>query len=109
MADITPTKGRIVLYTLNTSDVQRIVSKRAVHGTVGNFTYPGDTYPAMVVRTWGTGPDQAVNLQVFLDGEDTLWATSRHVGDQQGDYSWMDYQKGQAAKADTLEKKLAGS
>jgi hypothetical protein len=80
--------------------------RRAGLGTFrGNDPHEGDTYPAMIVRDWGgdeetrakyaageiTKADEArtvitlsqaidtwsCNLQVFLDGNDTLWVTSR--------------------------------
>jgi hypothetical protein len=54
---------------------------------IGNGAKEGAQYPAMVVEDWsqhaaasgaGTPADPAVNLQVFLDGNDVFWATSRH-------------------------------
>ena len=61
----------------------------------------------MIVQVWGDQPDSCINLQVFLDGSDQLWVTSVQVGDQEGDYQWMAYQKGQAAKTEQVEKALA--
>ena len=69
---MTPTAGRIVQYVLSEHDATAI---NAREGRNGNQAVVGQTYPAMVVRTFG-GP--AVNLQVFLDGEDSFWATSRN-------------------------------
>jgi hypothetical protein len=121
MTEITPTVGRIVLYRLSKLDVEQIGRRRhdakdkmdwhrllktgaQVH--VGNSVSEGQIFPGIVVATWGDGPGQAINIQVFLDGTDVFWATSRHVGEQPGDYHWMTYQKGQAAKAEALEAKL---
>jgi hypothetical protein len=92
MADIVPTVGRIVLYSMSSQDCQDLYNQRAVGG-FGNNPHQGDIYPAMVVAVWGTTPDSAVNLKVMLDGTDTLWRTSRVVGDSPGTYRWMDYQK----------------
>lgn len=118
---IVPTIGRIVLYTLTQDDADRINKRRAdsqdwmafhrknSNGTmvhVGNYVTPGQQYPAMVVRTFGSFPESCVNLKVELDGSDTYWATSRVVGEGRGFYQWMDYQKGQAAKTEALEKAL---
>jgi hypothetical protein len=53
--------------------------------TSGTTPLRGQAYPAMVVRVFG-GPN--VNLQVWLDGNDTYWATSRGEGDGDGCWSW---------------------
>lgn len=53
----------------------------------GNGASAGDVYPAMVVRDWDE-PAGTVNLQVFLDGNDTYWATSRVPGDGPGTWRW---------------------
>ena len=105
MTAIVPTIGRIVIYKLSETDVSRIQAKRL--GFAYNDVRVGDEYPAIIVRTWGGTPTSAVNLKVMLDGEDSYWATSRAVGDKPGDYHWMEYQKGQAAKAAALEAQLA--
>lgn len=102
---ITPRLGLPVLYTLSESDVREIRQKRVAAGSAtksGNDAHEGDTYPGIIVRDWaqqnlldlaakgelhrGDGvalePDDylaqaSVNLQVFLDGNDVHWATSR--------------------------------
>lgn len=105
------TPGRIVHYVLSEADAQQINRRRAdfeafrrnhvgehESGTfgasghvahVGNQASEGDLYPAIVVRTFG-GP--SVNLQVFLDGNDTYWATSRSETDadkrESGKWFW---------------------
>jgi hypothetical protein len=100
------TIGRIVHYRLTDADAERMNKRRAdyrafatahAHGPdtapptghvahVGNRLEAGDYYPAMVVRT-GLSPD-SVNLQVFLDGTDQLWATSAKEGDGNGTWTW---------------------
>ena len=40
----------------------------------------------MIVRTWGDDPALYVQLQVFLDGNDTLWATSRMQGENENEW-----------------------
>jgi len=65
---------------------------------VGNRLTGGEYYPAMVVRTFSMvpHPDRTsapavspyVNLQVFLDGTDQLWATSVDEGDEPGTWAW---------------------
>jgi hypothetical protein len=94
MSEQKPTVGRIVHYVLPEQEAQAINKRRKdaknhnaagvtlasqelgpqIH--IGNPVSAGDIYPAMIVRTWGDRPDSAVQLQVFLDGNDTLWATS---------------------------------
>lgn len=99
----TPSIGRIVHYTLSEQDAQVINKRRSdarnlnaagvtlasqglgpqIH--IGNPVEAGDVYPAMIVRTWG--PTASQQLQVFLDGNDTLWATS--VSEGIGERRWF--------------------
>lgn len=87
---ITPTIGRIVLYTLGAIDAELINnSRRPVTGlvvSVGNKAQAGDVFPAMVVRVF-PGAD-VVNLQVLLDGNDTYWATSVSEGPPSEQRAW---------------------
>ncbi|MEU1407106.1 hypothetical protein ABZ471_33000 [Streptomyces sp. NPDC005728] len=83
-----PTPGRVVLYRLAEEDVRRITHDRAHHGLNGNFVRAGDSYPAIVVRTFPSNPAGVANLKVLLDGEDTLWVTSRHQGTEVGTWFW---------------------
>jgi hypothetical protein len=84
----TPTIGRIVHYKLSEQDALSINDKRIKDQTSGNVAYKGDVYPAMIVRTWGKQAGVSVQLQVYLDGPDTYWATSRLEGDAEGQYIW---------------------
>lgn len=89
MSEQIPTVNRIVNYKLNASDVSTIAHRRANVATArGNAVAEGDVFPMMIVRTWGNTPGSAVNGQVFLDGTDQLWVTSRTVGDQPGQFAW---------------------
>jgi len=98
-----PTMGRVVLYTLDKQDADATNKRRAdaqahlqehrensngaqVH--VGNLLMEGDVYPMVIVRAWGTTPSSAVNGQVFLDGNDLLWATSVAVGTGPRTFAW---------------------
>jgi len=88
-----PTIGRIVHYRLSAQDAQEITSRRGVRAHAneflrGNSVKEGDTFPAMIVHVWGEAPESAVQLQVFLDGNDTHWATSVQVGEGPHTYSW---------------------
>lgn len=74
--------GDIVLYTLSKNDCDTILQDRqsAGQGTKrGNVPRPGDVLPATIVKFWGDpkSPNASANLQVALDGNDTLWAPSR--------------------------------
>lgn len=87
---IQPTVGRTVHYRLTAEDAEAI-NRRHEHGAahldehranatgaqvhVGNHAAAGFVYPAIIVRTFDNS--LAVNLQVFLDGNDAYWATSR--------------------------------
>lgn len=79
----TPSICRIVHYRLNADDVTRIRTQRDGTGSSGgNPVYVGDVYPAMVVRTYAEyksiSAPVVCNLQVLLDGPDTLRVTSVH-------------------------------
>lgn len=96
MSDHTPTLGSIVLYTMTEQDAQRVNTKRDAaaayikafhenptkHGEMqhtGNSVRAGDVFPLIITRVWSTGPRSAVNGQLMLDGNDTLWVTSTSV------------------------------
>lgn len=96
-----PTIGRTVHYTLSEVDAAEINKRRddwadfrasagdtGFQAYVGNKAEAGQVYPMMIVRTWGATPGSAVNGQVFLDGNDVLWVTSRSVGDGPGHFAW---------------------
>lgn len=75
-------EGRIVHYVLTESDVDAITKSRMLNPVAkqGNSVLPGLHFPAIVVRVFPQefGSDNpGVNLQVFLDGNDSLWVTSR--------------------------------
>jgi hypothetical protein len=55
---------------------------------IGNRVQEGESYPMLIVRVWGTGPESKVNGQVHLDGNDVLWVASIHVGIEPGTYQW---------------------
>lgn len=102
----TPSIGRIVYYTISEQDAEQINKRRAdarnlnaagvtlasqglgpqIH--IGNRVEAGDVYPAMIVRTWGSEACHSQQLQVFLDGNDTFWATSVSEGEGQRRWSW---------------------
>lgn len=77
-----PTVGRIVHYRLSEHDANLINKRRDdsfIEGQArshGNVARSGDVYPAVIVRVFDSSTTTA-NLQVFLDGNDTYWATSR--------------------------------
>lgn len=104
-----PSLGADVLYTLSEDDATQINRRRSdfhafgqshAHphepgqpgatghvGHVGNFTRKGDVCPAKVVRTFDETVTTA-NLQVYLDGNDTYWATSRRDGEGPGTWAY---------------------
>lgn len=104
MSNIIPTVGRIVLYRFTQENADYLNKGKLP----GNIICAGQDYPAIVVVAHGCLPESYVNLQVLLDGPVQFWATSVKCGDQPGNYRWMDYQKGQAAKAEKAEEALAG-
>lgn len=94
-----PTLGRIVHYVLDSTDVEMINRRRvprafdAVEGPqyhVGNTASEGDVLPMIICRVWEPvgGVSAGVNGQVFLDGNDSLWVTSRKEGTAPGTWHW---------------------
>lgn len=77
--------GRVVHYTLSETDVAYIQSRHQDRSSC-NQASAGDVYPAMIVRIWGDATH--VNLQVFLDGDCSYWATSRGEGEGAGFWAW---------------------
>ena len=82
-----PALGQIVRYRLTEADAAGMNKRRSDSaacnaGHTGNALAEGQVFPAMVVRIWDTSP--AVNLQVFLDGNDCLWVTYAVEGDEPG-------------------------
>lgn len=111
MSEQIPTIGRIVQYRLSMDDADAInrrrtdgasIAARMKYGDdpqlkawpagaqahIGNGVKEGDTFPMLITRTWGSTPEAAVNGQVFLDGNDVLWATSVCVGEGPRTFSW---------------------
>lgn len=100
---MTPTIGQIVHYTLTNADAERINKRRndaIASGTAGrnsgaivhfgNRAAAGETYPMIITRVWAHATELAlVNGQVWLDGNDTLWATSVRQGPGEGHYVWL--------------------
>ncbi|SDI20040.1 hypothetical protein SAMN05421505_1387 [Sinosporangium album] len=86
-----PTIGRIVHYKLSGHDVSMIdLESMQSFGGQGVIRSPaklGDVLPAIITRTY-EGSGTAVNLQVFLDGNHSYWATSRSQGTDHGQWSW---------------------
>jgi len=100
-----PTIGRIVHYRLTEQQATEINRRRTTGASIaerikvvkwplgaqahiGNEAHEGDMFPGMIVRVWGSDMDSSVQLQVFLDGNDVLWATSVKAGDGAGTWSW---------------------
>jgi len=98
-----PSPGRIVSYTVTAdqareinnrrahADAHRAMHKSAANGTVihmGSTVTEGRRFPMIITAVHGDAPTSAINGQVFLDGNDSLWVTSVTLGDQPGNYSW---------------------
>jgi hypothetical protein len=108
---VIPSVGRIVHMKLSAQCATEVNRRRAdarekaadvragrvtmQHGEqihIGNEASEGDEYPMLIVRVWASPPDSpateatTVNGQIFLDGNDVLWATSVAQGDQNGQW-----------------------
>jgi hypothetical protein len=97
------TIGRIVHYTVTKDEASKINNRRFDGNTsgitdqasgavvhVGNHVYGGDSFPAIVVRE---NDGKHPNLQVILDGNDSLWVTSAPNASEQpgfGTWAWPD-------------------
>jgi hypothetical protein len=56
---------------------------------IGNRAVGGQVYAALIVQDWHDGQGgTALNLQVFLDGNDVLWKTSVLQGPGPGTWVW---------------------
>ena len=111
MTEQIPTIGRLVHYRLSQQDAEQIMRRRTTgksiadrlkqeatnnvyawpagaQAHIGNDVKEGDTFPMLIVKTWGDTPTSAVNGQVFLDSNDVLWATSVAVGEGPRSFSW---------------------
>ncbi|WP_454262137.1 hypothetical protein [Pseudoxanthomonas mexicana] len=104
------TIGRIVQYTLSQADADAINRRRTTGDSIadrikrslwplgaqahiGEKVWAGDFRPAIVVREWAPERPEMVNLQVFLDGTDVYWATSRLQSEepQLGCWNWPEH------------------
>lgn len=91
---IHPYIGQIVRYTLDDTDARDVNQKRTYESSIirritedkwpigaqahiGNSVQAGSICPMMITRVWSP---TCVNGQVFLDGNDTLWALSVNKG-----------------------------
>lgn len=66
-----PSIGWTVHYRMSGDDISALPITVLARG---NRPHADDVYPAMIVRA--NDGDLRVNLQVFIDGPDTLWMTS---------------------------------
>lgn len=115
MSEQIPTVGRIVHYRLSAQDAEQVMRRRTngnsiadriqkqivdqdggfnsawplgAQAHIGNNVKEGDSFPMLIVRCLGDAPSSCVNGQVFLDGNDVLWATSVSVGEGPHSWSW---------------------
>lgn len=100
MVTQTPKVGMVGLYRLSGQDVEAINRRRddargsgiarqqsGVQVHFGNAATSGQVFPMVIVSVWGDDAEALANGQVLLDGNDTLWVTSRHQGDEAGTYT----------------------
>jgi hypothetical protein len=92
-----PRIGLIVLITLSAAQANAINDRRARSDGrfEGNTEKAGAVRPMLITQVWTDYDGEAhseslINGQVFLDGNDTYWATSVHVGEapEQGNAHW---------------------
>lgn len=88
-----PTIGRVVLFTLSDSAVERInYQRKNSQGDLrGNPVQAGEIYPMIISRVWPEetyAGGETVNGQVMLDGNDSLWVTSAARADNGFPGTW---------------------
>lgn len=88
-----PSIGEVVLYKLSSTDIETIRARR--NRAMGNYSdhlgnplFEGDDFPAIITRVWDQTPTalSLVQLQVFLDGSDQVWAFSSEQGCENGNW-----------------------
>ncbi len=87
-SSISPVLGKRVLYMLSEADVRLIAQERREAGSKtfhGNDPREGAILPGVIVATFG---HSTANLQVFLDGNDSYWPTSRGQFDPERNGRW---------------------
>lgn len=103
------TTGRTVLYTLTEDNAAQINRRRTdsasirermradpkqwpagAQAHIGNHASVGDVVPLVVVKVWPReyDPEDGVNGQAILDGNDVLWVTSAKEGTGPGTWAW---------------------
>lgn len=102
-----PSIGRIVHYRLSPDDVSQISRRRTTGGHIrermeegfwptgaqahiGNPVEVDQSCPMVITAVIN---DELVNGQVFLDGCDVFWATSRKQGFAPGTWNWPEIKK----------------
>jgi hypothetical protein len=91
-----PTIGIILHYTLNSQDAEMVNRRRVAkphdpgwpagaQAHSGNSASAGQVVPVIVTAVW---IDTCVNGQALLDGNDSLWVTSRMEGTEPGTWRW---------------------
>lgn len=101
--------GEPILYMLSEYDVRVIIQERRGAGYAthhGNDPHEGSIYPGVIVGDWGG----SANLQVWLDGTDTFWPTSRSPFDPEKSGQNRYYLPDDGDREITLEEyqKIAG-
>lgn len=107
----TPTLGRIVLYRLNKVEAEGTERRRAdfnayrrknlpkdsvqgeqgrtgLQAHYGSLVTEGDTFPAIVTYAEVQDGVLWINLQVLLDGNDSLYVIDPQEGSEPGEWSW---------------------
>jgi hypothetical protein len=95
MSERTPTVGRIVHYTLTSSDVRHVISARTARSAVGlpvegYNPNVGDILPLVITRV--TDDATFISGHVLLDSNDVLWVFAIRPSDvavqAQGCWHW---------------------
>lgn len=83
-----PSVGRIVHYRLAEHDLS-LINGPQQPGLSRNSHSVGQVIPFLICNTWSDSPteDAAVNGQGFVDGNFSIWLTSRHQGTEPGQWS----------------------
>ena len=82
-AIVLPKLGAVVIYRVPQKVADEVNGLRttAAHRHAGNKVHVGDELPLIVTKVH----EKSFNGQLLLDGNDTIWITGTHYGEEAGD------------------------
>lgn len=72
--------GLMAVYRLTERDAAYVNAQRQSEDRHANTASEGDELPFLICKVWGPNGESAVNGQLMVDGDFTMWFTSRMQG-----------------------------